>query len=133
VLPGIAPHRSETEYGWIEPDAPLPGLARRSETVSTVSGFWEKRPLDVARRLQSRLGRWNAFVVVGRVPSLLALIREGPADPRCHVCRGERGAEDNRGGTAPSTGGPGGLRRSASGARCECPSPVAWPCARRAA
>jgi mannose-1-phosphate guanylyltransferase len=75
VLLGIAADRPETEYGWIEPDAPLPGLGRLSGAVYTVSRFWEKPALDVAERLQARGGLWNAFVVVGRVSAFLDLVR----------------------------------------------------------
>jgi mannose-1-phosphate guanylyltransferase len=75
VLLGIPPDRPETEYGWIEPAAPLAGLGRLSGAAYAVSRFWEKPTLAVAERLRARGGLWNAFVVVGRVSSLLSLVR----------------------------------------------------------
>ena len=68
VLLGIVPESAETEYGWIEPadqisDTPLFRVAR----------FYEKPSPTLAEELFRRHCLWNSFVVVARVPALLAL------------------------------------------------------------
>lgn len=70
VLLGVAPESAEAEYGWIEPGDELPlGDLRR------VRRFWEKPTPAVAEGLVRRGCLWNSFVMVARVPALLALIR----------------------------------------------------------
>lgn len=71
VLLGIAPESAETEYGWIEPAAPIPGTP-----LFRVSGFCEKPTRALAEVLLERLCLWNSLVVVARVPTLLAMIRQ---------------------------------------------------------
>jgi len=70
VLLGIAPERAETEYGWIEPAAPIP----RTE-LFRVSRFCEKPAPAVAATLLERGCLWNSFVIVAGVPALLLMIR----------------------------------------------------------
>jgi mannose-1-phosphate guanylyltransferase len=67
TLLGFVPDRSETEYGWIEPGAPLSADAYR------VARFWEKPTADVAAIVRARSGLWNTLVMVGRVDVFLAL------------------------------------------------------------
>jgi mannose-1-phosphate guanylyltransferase len=70
VLLGIVPDRAETEYGWIEPSAPIPGTE-----VARVSRFCEKPTPALAERLRARGCLWNSFVIVGHLPALLGMVR----------------------------------------------------------
>ena len=70
ILLGIAPDAPETDYGWIEPGAAIPGGGLRR-----VRRFWEKPGSTTARALLERGCLWNSLVVVARVPALLGLIR----------------------------------------------------------
>jgi mannose-1-phosphate guanylyltransferase len=70
VLLGITPEYPETEYGWIEPAEPIPGSA-----LLRVARFWEKPAPVLARVLLDRGCLWNSFVMVARIPALLAMIR----------------------------------------------------------
>ena len=70
VLVGIVPESAETEYGWIEPAAPIPGTA-----LYRVSRFCEKPTPALAAALLERRCLWNSFVMVARVPALLAMLR----------------------------------------------------------
>jgi mannose-1-phosphate guanylyltransferase len=68
ILLGIEPDRAETEYGWIEPTDSIPGTP-----LFRVGRFHEKPSAAVAETLLERRGLWNSFVMVARVPALLAL------------------------------------------------------------
>jgi mannose-1-phosphate guanylyltransferase len=74
VLLGISPTRAETEYGWIEPGPPIAGTP-----LFRVSRFFEKPKAMVAAELLARGCLWNSFVIVARVPALLALMRRAMA------------------------------------------------------
>jgi mannose-1-phosphate guanylyltransferase len=74
VLLGIAPREPEVEYGWIEPGDPVAGWM--PSAFYQVRRFWEKPAREVARSLMSAGGLWNTFVIVGRVATLLAMIRQ---------------------------------------------------------
>ena len=74
VLLGIEPEGPETEYGWIEPAAAIPGTR-----LLGVSRFWEKPEPAVAVALFARRCLWNSFVIVATVSALLDLIRRGAA------------------------------------------------------
>ncbi len=69
ALLGVAPDSPEGEYGWIEPGDPVPGTR-----LLRVGRFWEKPGPARARELLQRGGLWNSFVMIARVPALLALI-----------------------------------------------------------
>jgi mannose-1-phosphate guanylyltransferase len=88
VLLGIVPDRPETEYGWIEPDAPLPGLGRLSGAAYAVSRFWEKPSRDHAERLRARGGlrgvEWNDLGDPGRVETRERASR-WTSQPRAHA------------------------------------------------
>jgi mannose-1-phosphate guanylyltransferase len=71
ALLGITPTRAETEYGWIEPGAPIPGTE-----LFQVTRFHEKPDASVAAVLRARRNLWNSFVVVARVSTLLTLVQE---------------------------------------------------------
>ncbi len=73
MLLGIPPDRAEPGYGWIEPGGPVPGL--RSASVKQVRGFWEKPSIDEAEQFRVQGWLWNSFVMVGRVATLLALVK----------------------------------------------------------
>jgi mannose-1-phosphate guanylyltransferase len=75
ALLGITPECAETEYGWIEPAEPIPGSA-----LLRVARFWEKPVPLLARLLLDRGCLWNSFVMVARIPALLALIRSAAPD-----------------------------------------------------
>jgi mannose-1-phosphate guanylyltransferase len=68
VLLGIAATEPETDYGWIEPGAPV------GPRLRAVVRFVEKPTPDVAARLLAGGCLWNSFVTVGRVATILALV-----------------------------------------------------------
>lgn len=71
TLLGIKPDGAEVEYGWIEPETSLLGSLPRS--ITRVKRFWEKPPLNMARRLMRQGSLWNSFVMVGRVDAFLKM------------------------------------------------------------
>lgn len=71
VLLGVAAERAETDCGWIEPGAPIPG-----SDLFRVQRFHEKPPPAVAAALLGRGCLWNTSVIVAPVPALLAVIRQ---------------------------------------------------------
>ncbi len=73
TLLGITPDRAEAEYGWIERDEWIRGQGPGA--LYRVRRFWEKPSPAVAEALLARGCLWNSFVMVARVPTLLALIR----------------------------------------------------------
>jgi len=77
ILLGIRPDRPETDYGWIEPGAPLLPAQAWPPPVLEVRRFWEKPPVRTAAALEARGCLWNSFVMVARVPTLLDLVRLG--------------------------------------------------------
>jgi mannose-1-phosphate guanylyltransferase len=70
VLLGIEPESAETQYGWIEPTEPI-----GTTPLFRVGRFVEKPSDGAARMVFERGGLWNSFVMVGRVPAFLAMIR----------------------------------------------------------
>src|SRR5271170_836017 len=74
VLLGIAPDGPETEYGWIEPGAPVAAAHPVLEQINQVRRFWEKPSSDVAHDLYDRDCLWNSFVLVANAPALLSLM-----------------------------------------------------------
>ena len=78
ILLGIEAASPETEYGWIEPAAP--DLGPQPTSVLPIQRFWEKPAPDLAAALLSRGCLWNSFVMVGRVPTFIDLIRAGAPD-----------------------------------------------------
>jgi mannose-1-phosphate guanylyltransferase len=70
VLLGIEPESAETQYGWIEGAEPI-----GTTPLLRVGRFVEKPSHVVARRLFERGCLWNSFVMVGRIPAFLAMIR----------------------------------------------------------
>jgi mannose-1-phosphate guanylyltransferase len=73
TLLGITPDGAEAEYGWIERDEWIRGQGPGA--LYRVRRFWEKPSPAVAETLLARGCLWNSFVMVARVPTLLALIR----------------------------------------------------------
>lgn len=73
TLLGIAPDRAEAGYGWIEPGDPVAGAD--GSGLRHVRRFWEKPAAAEAERFRARGWLWNSFVMVGRVSTLLALVR----------------------------------------------------------
>jgi mannose-1-phosphate guanylyltransferase len=73
ALLGMRPERTESGYGYVEPEASgeLPGIAR----AFRVRAFHEKPPADLAARLVRRGGLWNSFVMVFHVAHVLALVQ----------------------------------------------------------
>ena len=78
VLLGITPEGAETEYGWIEPAEPIPGSA-----LFRVARFWEKPAPVLAQVLLARGCLWNSFVMVARIPALLAMVRSAAPELAC--------------------------------------------------
>jgi mannose-1-phosphate guanylyltransferase len=72
TLLGVAPDRAEPGYGWIEPDELVAGTDGK---VRHVRSFWEKPAAADAERIRQQGWLWNTFVMVGRVSTLLALVR----------------------------------------------------------
>jgi mannose-1-phosphate guanylyltransferase len=72
VLLGIEPDRPEVQYGWIEPAEVI--LGRWTWPIFRVRRFWEKPPLEDARRLMRRGSLWNSFVLVASPTTLQELI-----------------------------------------------------------
>ena len=71
TLLGVAPDRAEPGYGWIEPGEPVAGAPSHRQ----VRRFWEKPAMADAERFLAQGWLWNSFVMVGRVSTMLALIR----------------------------------------------------------
>ncbi len=78
VLLGMEADGPEVQYGWIEAGDPL--LEGAAFTVYRVRRFWEKPVAAIAETLFERRCLWNSFVLVARVPALLALIRGATPD-----------------------------------------------------
>jgi len=77
-LLGIAPDRPEAEYGWIEPAEPIVGEGPGA--MCRVRRFWEKPSALLAQRLRDEGCLWNSFVMVARVPAILAMINRAVPD-----------------------------------------------------
>ena len=73
TLLGITPATPEKEYGWIEPERSVLGIAVRS--ITRVKRFWEKPSATLASSLMERGCLWNSFVMVGCVDALLRMTR----------------------------------------------------------
>ncbi len=73
TLLGIAPDRAEPGYGWVEPGEPVPGAGLTA--LRGVRRFWEKPTAAEAERIRAQGWLWNSFVMVGRVSTMLALMR----------------------------------------------------------
>jgi mannose-1-phosphate guanylyltransferase len=73
VLLGIEAESPEVQYGWVEAGDPL--FDRAGYPVYRVRRFWEKPAPAVAETLLRRGCLWNSFVLVARVPALLAMVR----------------------------------------------------------
>jgi len=109
ILLGIRADGPEVQYGWIEAGDPL--IERPAYPVYRVRRFWEKPTAAVAEMLFERGCLWNSFVLVGRVPALLGLIRESVPDLFSaftaawlrHATLGEREAMRSLYATLPST------------------------------
>jgi mannose-1-phosphate guanylyltransferase len=78
VLLGMEADGPEVQYGWIEAGDRF--LDRPAYPVYRVRRFWEKPALALAETLFERGCLWNSFVLVARVPALLALIRGATPD-----------------------------------------------------
>lgn len=91
VLLGIRPDRPESEYGWIEPGAPVVATPRPwPMLVAGVRRFWEKPAPPIAAGLAARGCLWNSFVLVARVATLVELVRQ--ACPDVHAALAAAGA-----------------------------------------
>ncbi len=73
TLLGIAPDHPEPGYGWIEPGEPVAGVGPSG--LRRVRRFWEKPTPADAERFRAQGWLWNSFVMVGRVSTILALVR----------------------------------------------------------
>ncbi len=74
LLLGAQPEHPEVEYGWIEPGGTIDGV--RCKSVFHVKRFWEKPSLEIARGLLKRGCLWNMFVMIGRVRTFLAMLKQ---------------------------------------------------------
>ena len=73
MLLGVTPDYPESEYGWVEPGAPLGGCL--PDSVCHVARFCEKPSRPLASVLMKNGCLWNSFVMVGKIAAFLALIR----------------------------------------------------------
>lgn len=73
MLLGIVPETPETDYGWIQPGAPLKDKAMKP--VFRVVRFWEKPPEPLAHSLKNLGCLWNTFIMVGHVRAFMRLFR----------------------------------------------------------
>jgi mannose-1-phosphate guanylyltransferase len=79
VLLGIPPDRCDPGFGYIVPGEPLRAEPHFGAAFH-VAGFQEKPTPGLARRLVSRGGLWNSFVMVFRIERMLDLLsRVAPA------------------------------------------------------
>ena len=69
IVLGAEPSEPETDYGWIEPGATLPGLGRHP--VYRVLRFQEKPVQATANELFRSGALWNTSVFAGRVATLV--------------------------------------------------------------
>jgi mannose-1-phosphate guanylyltransferase len=74
ILLGIVPDKPATDYGWIEPGDPVPGIMETS--LLRVQRFWEKPSWHEAETLAARGCLWNSLAVVGSADALLVMLRE---------------------------------------------------------
>lgn len=74
VLIGVKPHRSEAEYGWIEPGKGI--ISYRGEIIYPVHRFLEKPPPEMVEVLRSNGCLWNTFVLVGQTSTFLQHIQK---------------------------------------------------------
>lgn len=74
VLIGVKPHRSEVEYGWIEPGKKI--IAYRRDIFFPVQRFLEKPSHEMAAGLRSKGCIWNTFVLVGQTSTFLKHIQK---------------------------------------------------------
>ena len=78
ILLGIEADGPEVQYGWIEAGDRI--RVRSGPPVYRIRRFWEKPALATAETLFERGCLWNSFVLVARVPAMLALIRRAAPD-----------------------------------------------------
>jgi mannose-1-phosphate guanylyltransferase len=74
VLLGAPPSQPETEYGWIEPGAPIGWIGQGP--VHAIQRFREKPSKEAAEALLLRGSLWNTFVFAARAAVLLSAGRE---------------------------------------------------------
>ena len=74
VLLGAPPSQPETEYGWIEPGAPIGWTGQGP--VHAIQRFREKPSKEAAEALLLRGSLWNTFVFAARAAVLLSAGRE---------------------------------------------------------
>ena len=73
VVLGAGAERPETEYCWIEPECTSKDGSCCE--FSPVRRFWEKPPLETAKKLERHGCLWNTFVMIGRAGAFLEMIR----------------------------------------------------------
>lgn len=78
ILLGITPDGPEEQYGWIEPG---PSVHENGcDSFYQVNRFWEKPSRQVAQGLMEKGCLWNSFVMIGKVHTLLTMIRQAIPD-----------------------------------------------------
>ncbi len=73
ILLGVKPTDAETDYGWIEPGAPVDQDGR--SFIKRINRFTEKPSRERADSLMAEGCLWNTMVLVARAESLLKLVR----------------------------------------------------------
>jgi mannose-1-phosphate guanylyltransferase len=77
VLLGLKANAPETQYGWIEPSAPIDFSRTGLPGVSPVRRFWEKPDLELARTLWRGGCLWNSMVIVASTTALVDVFARG--------------------------------------------------------
>lgn len=72
VLLGIEADKSETSYGWIQPEISI--FSNLPGSLSRVTRFWEKPDSRTAANLKSEGCLWNSFVMVGKMSAFMTMI-----------------------------------------------------------
>lgn len=77
VLIGVPADSPQTEFGWIEPGAPLETGRKGGPGLWGIRQFREKPTAPVAEELMGRGCLWNTFVIAGRAQTFLELMETG--------------------------------------------------------
>jgi mannose-1-phosphate guanylyltransferase len=76
VFFGVPPEGPETEYGWIEPGAPVAGAHSSFKRIVWIRRFLEKTSPELAEELYAGGCLWNSFVFVANTANLLTLFAQ---------------------------------------------------------
>ncbi len=76
ILMAAVPDRPETDYGWVQPGVPVPGLALHGPTkIHEVRSFREKPCASEARSCFERGDLWNTMIIAVKLKALWSLVK----------------------------------------------------------